>query len=86
MDRHIGLFVQQQSPFSQCPDRVLAVRPLTCGMARADLAVVPGRPPGRLPANNRTIESDGHLFLGQHQQVHNVTGAFVHQVTNSAGA
>lgn len=55
-------------------------------MARADLAVVPGRPPGRLPANNRTIESDGHLFLGQHQQVHNVSGAFVHQVTISAGA
>jgi hypothetical protein len=55
-------------------------------MARADLAVVLGGRPGRLPASNVTIASDGHLFLGQHQQVHNVTGAFVHQVTNSAGA
>jgi pimeloyl-ACP methyl ester carboxylesterase len=33
-----------------------------------------------------TIESGGHLFLGHHQRVHDVTGAFVHQVTNSNGA
>lgn len=62
VDRHIGLFVQQQPPFSRCPGRLLVVRPLSCGMARADLAVVLGRPPGRLPASNVTIESDGHLI------------------------